>query len=200
MIAKVSSMSNTDTNEHAVRSYLVALQDPSKLVDETEIGRLEAAVAAAADPIDKLLAITALERHRTVDLDSYEQAFIRHAKKWATDHNVPPASFRQLGVKDRVLAAAGLATTTKTGGRRNTRHSRDGAAATSTVTADQVKQHIATRTGAFTLIDLADSTGASPMTLRKAIGQMIDNHQLARIGTDPNHQARGRAPVRYQRP
>lgn len=186
--------------EAAVRSYLVALDDPSKLVDESRIAELDAAVRSATDPIAKLKAMAELERARSVNVATYQLAFIQHAKQWATEHNIPGSTFQTFGVDDDTLRAAGLLSRAPKGSGGPQRKSRPQSGPRSnSVSADQIKAHIATRTGTFTLSDLAAAVGGSPMTLRKAVGELVTNGTIRKLGADPTHNGRGRSPIIYQR-
>jgi Bacterial regulatory proteins, gntR family len=186
--------------ESAVRSYLVALDDPTKLVDESKIADLEAALKRASDPIDKLKAMAELERVRNVNVVTYRLAFIQHARQWAAEHDIPGSTFRTFGVDDGTLRAAGplgRPARTSSDGPRRSRAS--GGKRSSSVSARQIKAHVATRTGPFTLSDVAAAVGGSPMTLRKAIGELVSEGVVDRLGTDPKHIGRGRSPIVYTR-
>jgi hypothetical protein len=186
--------------ESAVRSYLLALEDPAKLVDQSQIADLEATAKSASDPIDKLRALAKLDEARNVNIASYQLAFIQHAKQWASDNDIPGSTFRSLGVDDSTLRAAGLLArspkATATGGQR-TRSST--APRSSSVSANTIKAHVAKKSGSFTLADIGDEVGGSPMTLRKAIAEMVADGSVAKLGTDPSHSGRGRAPIVYER-
>jgi len=61
----VSSAMATETTKDAeasVRQYLLYIEDPSSLRDESEIQKKTQAVLDATDPIDKLKALAELER------------------------------------------------------------------------------------------------------------------------------------------
>src|SRR5579859_3165277 len=96
------------TPEAAVRLYLMFLEDPQKLIDTQEVKKLEGEVEKAKDPITKLKAISALQRAQAVDPASYAYDFIKHAKRWADSEGVPVAAFRQMGVPEDVISAAGF--------------------------------------------------------------------------------------------
>ena len=53
-------MNDVPTAEVAVRQYLLWITAPDSLRDEGRIAELEATVAAATDPIEKLKALSAL--------------------------------------------------------------------------------------------------------------------------------------------
>lgn len=188
-------MSNLEEAEVAVRSYLYMLEDPTSLIDAGRIAALEAAVVSATDPLEKLKSLADLDRARVPDRDAYEQAFIRYAKVWATQFDVPASSFQQLGVSDQTLQAAGLLA----GSRRSGRPRRDDSRKSTTpaVSKHTIKAHVNTLTGQFTLADVADRVGGSPMTLRKAIEELISEGSLQKLGVSTEHVGRGRAPIIY---
>lgn len=185
--------------ETAVRSYLVALDDPAKLIDAARVAELEAAVKSASDPIDKLKALSMLERARDVNIASYQLGFIQYAKQWATENSIPPSTFSTFGVDESTLKAAGLLSKSHrtNGGSRGVSEMR--APRSKSVSASRIKDHVATRTGTFTLGDIEAAVGGSPMTLRKAIGELVDDGAVKKLGTDPGHSGRGRAPILYER-
>ena len=63
--------------ETAVRSYLLYLEDPAALRDESAIAQHSKAVANATDPIDKLKALAALESVSTIDEAPLRAGFVR---------------------------------------------------------------------------------------------------------------------------
>lgn len=185
-------MSTPDEAEAAVRSYLLMLEDPTSLIDTGVIAGLEAAVAAAKDPIVKLKAYADLDRARLPDRAAYEQAFIRSAKTWAAHNDIPVSSFQQLGVSDQILHAAGLL-----GPRRRARRGEARRSVGTGVSKDTIKAYVGTLTGTFKLADVAEGAGGSPMTLRKAIEELISEGTLDKLGTSTTHSGRGRAPILY---
>ncbi|MCU1392652.1 MAG: hypothetical protein JWM34_1080 [Ilumatobacteraceae bacterium] len=187
-------MSDVLDAEVAVRSYLFMLEDPALLVDPARVAKLEAAVVAAKDPIAKLKAIAELDRAREPDRLAFEQGFIRHAKSWAVENNIPVSSFRQLGVSDETLSAAGLLPSARKGARGRTRRP----SGTSTaVSKDGIKSHLPSLQETFTLADLASVAGGSPMTLRKAVEELLAEGRIEKLGLSPDHSGRGRAPILY---
>lgn len=187
-------MSNLAEAEVAVRSYLLMLEDPASLIDAAHIATLEAALGSATDPIDKLKALAELDRARVPDREAYEQAFIRHAKTWATENDIPVSSFQQLDVSDQMLQAAGLLAPRRAarGQRGDVRRG-----AGTAVSKETIKAHVNTLTAQFTLADVAERAGGSPMTLRKAIEELISAGTLEKLGTSTTHVGRGRAPIIY---
>jgi hypothetical protein len=190
----IACMTSAQDAESAVRNYLLFLQDPSQLIDQGEIERVEAEVHAATDPLDRLRGINRLQQLRAGDSDSYRQAFLTHAKGWAEANGIAPASFAELGVDDATLRAAGLAAR---GGRRNAGRTRQ-RSGQGQVRVEQVKAAAARQSGEFTLADLAAASGASPMTIRKAVDEMIGAGEVQRLGPTPNWSQPGRAPILFR--
>lgn len=181
--------------EAAVRQYLLFLQDPEQVIDRAEVARLEAAAAEANDPIEKLKALSQLERARSADGETFKNNFIAHARRWSEANGVAGASFRQLGVGESVLRAAGLIESRGTirGGGFERQRAKG-------VTAETIKEHILTRTDRFTMSQVADVAGGSPMTLRKAFEELVRGRKVTKLGPDTTYRGRGRAPILYEIP
>ncbi len=187
------------TPEEAVRLYLTWIAEPAKLVDAGEVKKLEADVAKAKDPLDKLRAIAALERARNVDGSSYRSDFVTHAKAWAETEGVPVQAFRELGVAEDVLVEAGF---TPVGGRR--RGGRPGRAAKTggrkrapKVSIEEIQQWVLTQSEPFTTAVIAEKLGGSPATVKKALDGLIGSGKLQNLGPMREYTGRGRAPYVY---
>jgi hypothetical protein len=176
--------------ERAVRAYLLYLEDPARLVDGEEVDRLEALVAGADDPIVKLRAVADLARARTVDGAALRDAFVAHALPWAQTNDVPEDAFRALGVPEQDLVDAGLA-----GEQRGPSAPVD----LPPMTVAAIIAHVAGRAGDFTLADVRAATGASAMTVRKAVKVMLEAREIELLGPDRTHDGPGRAPMLYRR-
>jgi hypothetical protein len=183
-VATMPDMATRDdavTPEAAVRLYLMYLEDPSKLVDAATVERLRGEVEKAKDPIDRLRAIAALERAQATDEGTYKYDFIKHAKGWADAEGVPASAFRQLGVPDDVIVAAGL------DGRRRRGRARAAAPAAPrtrrpAVRAEQLEEGILGLEGPFTTKDVMDRVGGSPLTVRSAIERLEAQGRVERAG------------------
>ena len=201
-------MSEHDAAEQAIRRYLLWLNDPGSIVDLTAIDDAERVAKQTTDVIEKLKALSRVEHLRLGDSAAVKRAFLEHAKIWSDQHEIGAASWIRLGVPPEVLREAGI-----TGNRAGRPHASRPAAkratssATSTgtrrpkagsVTIAQIVAHVQTMTGPFVLTDIADQVGGSPMTLRKAIEQMVESAKVERLGPDPQFSGRGRAPIRYR--
>ena len=189
----------TDTAEGAVRLYLMYLDDPSKLVDETAVKKAEAAVGTARDPLDRLQALATLERARQADGAQLEQDFVAQARTYAEEHDIPVSAFREMGVPAEVLAEAGF----EVGSSRRRRKSTSlapGRSRAPRVSLDDIKAAVSRVSKRFTLSDLADAAGGgSPATLRKAVDELIGEGRASKVGPKEDHHGRGRAPTVYER-
>ena len=190
-----------DDDEAAVRNYLLFLEDPAKVRDEREIQRLTSAALAAEDPIEKLKALAALKAAARVDEEALRAGFVAAAKRWADAFDIPGSAFSELGVDDDVLVEAGfeLPPRPRRGGRRAGGERAAGTRQRSApVPASALKDAIRQRRGTFVLNDLVAEHAASPGTVRKAVEELIASGEVEKLGPDPDHRARGRAPLRYQ--
>jgi hypothetical protein len=196
-------MTSASESEVAVRNYLLFLEDPSKLIDKPEVERLEEVARSTSDPLERLRTINRLQQIREGDGDSYRQAFCANAKAWADANDIRPASFVELGVDEGTLRAAGfsLRGAGTQGAAPRPRRGRGAVArqGQGQVRVEQVKEAARRQTGDFTLADLAAQSGASPMTIRKAVDEMIAAGEVERLGPTPNWAQPGRAPIQFRR-
>lgn len=186
-------MTSTTTADVAVRDYLLFVEDPARLVDHNAVEKFEARMASATDPLERLIAIADHERAIHPDEDSYRAAFIAHAKKWAADHNVTAVAFEKMGVSPEVLSQAGLAPIRRGALGPGVAKERSGS-----VSVIQVKSAVQQVRGTFHLSEIAIAAGGSPMTIRKAVSELIDEGRVRRIGPDPQWSGKGRAPILYE--
>ena len=184
----------TQVAETAVRNYLLYQDDPTQLVDADQVLRLEQAAAAATDPIAKLKALAALTRARQLDIHRYEQDFIQHARAWAEDNDIPGSVFGELGVPESVLRSAGFGV-----GRRGKASTAQTLRAKS-VSAKDIQDHIVRwRKQTFTLANVAQTVGGSPMTIRKAVDELVRSGTITRVGPTPDWSGPGRAPIQFSK-
>lgn len=189
--------------ESAVRRYLAWLEDPSSAVDHDAVARADAAFAAASDPIDRLHAAAARERARAADASAIASAFVRSARSYAEAEGIPVEAFRALGVPDLVLAEAGFAVPSSRGRRGpaagGTRPRRTGGTRAASIPVPQIKAVAEQMPKQFTLAQLAEAAGGgSPVTVRKAVDELISEGRAAKLGPDANHSGPGRAPTIYE--
>lgn len=193
-MAPITDMTDS---EAVIRGYLLYLEDPNKLLDEAEIEKQQQAVEEALDPIDRLKALAELERVSSVDEEPLRQGFVQHAVDWAEQQAIPLAAFRGMGVPDEVLREAGFdVPATRRRGRRSVGEERQRA---KSVPVEEVKAHILDQEGTFLLTDIQNGVGGSPVTVRKAVDELVEAGQVEQLGPAPDHEGRGRAPVQYRR-
>ena len=186
------------TPEGAVRLYLLYLEDPTKLRDDTEIQKKTQAVLDAKDPIDKLKALAELERVANVDEGPLREGFVKHAKEWAEESGVPVTAFRELRVGDEVLRDAGF--DVRVAPRRGRgAASGEGRQRAKAVPVEEIKAYVLSLKGTFILTDIMSGVGGSQATVRKAVDEMIEGGQVEKLGPMPDYSGRGRAPVQYSR-
>jgi hypothetical protein len=187
-----------DTAEGAVRLYLMYLDDPTKLVDQTAVKKAEAAVGSAKDPLDRLHALATLERARQADGDLLRKDFVAQARTYAEDQDIPASAFREMGVPADTLAEAGFDMGTSRR-RRRSAPTTAGRSRAPRVPLDEIKSAVGSLSKRFTLSDLADAAGGgSPATLRKAVDELIADKRVTKIGPKEDHHGRGRAPTVYE--
>jgi hypothetical protein len=194
----MTAASNKNDPESAVRQYLLFLEDPTKLRDDTEIQKRTQAVLDAKDPIDKLKALAELERVAKIDEGPLREGFIKHAKTWADELSVPIAAFRELRVPDEVLREAGFDVPASRRGRGG-RTAGEGRQRAKAVPVDDIKNYVLGLKGTFILADVMTGVGGSQATVRKAIEELIEGGQVEKLGPMPDYSGRGRAPVQYSR-
>lgn len=176
--------------------YLQYLEDPTQLVDESSVQKLEQDIEMAKDPVEKLRAIAALERVSAIDGSQFEEEFIRNAKAWAEEEGIPAAAFRSMGVPDAVLVRAGFDEGRRRGG-RGTRRSQARTSRARSTSTDEIQQWVLSTTAPFTLADVQQSVGGSPATIKKAIDELTAGGRLENLGPVADHSGRGRAPYHY---
>ncbi|HLM63431.1 MAG TPA: hypothetical protein VK306_03960 [Acidimicrobiales bacterium] len=196
----MAKRSDVDSPENIIRRYLLFVEDPKHLRDEREIQARTQAVLDAKDPIDKLKALSELERVATVDEAPLREGFVAHAKAWADDEGIPVSAFRELAVDDDVLRAAGFEVrASPTRRRRPAVEARTTRTRAKSVPVEQIKAHVLGQRGTFVLTDVQAAVGGSPATVRKAVEELVEAGDVTRVGPVPGHQGRGRAPIQYAR-
>ncbi len=193
-------MPETKTSEGAVRSYLLYLDDPSKLIDQKAVDKAEAAAAKASDPMARLRALADLDHAREADGEQLREAFVAHAKAYADEHRIPASAFREMGVPADVLAEAGFDVGRT---RRPTSRGRTAAGGprrrAPRVPLEQIKAATGRLSKRFTLSELGQKAGGgSPATLRKAVDELIAEGRVTKVGPMENYSGRGRAPTVYE--
>jgi hypothetical protein len=187
-------MADVANPEAAVRNYLNFLSDPGSLVDAKLVSELEGKVSASKDPVDRLLAIAALDRAKTADPEVYEKAFVSQAKLWADKKNVPAGAFEKLGVPRDVLQAAGfLGRLTRRAGRGVRRASPVVApiARRPAIKADALEASILQLAEPFTVKDVSEKVGGSLIEVKAAIDRLEAQGRIVPAGE--RRGQRGRA-------
>lgn len=170
--------------ETAVRMYLTYLQDPESLVDNDELASLEKEVAAAHDPIERLIAMAALHRARQADPSAIIDGFTRNARAWAEAEGVPESAFREMGVPDDVLRAARF-------GKGRAGRGKSGATRRPKMGAAQLKEAIVALDGPFTIRDVSERIGGSPITVKATLAALEREGKIRTAGEKAG--SRGRA-------
>ncbi|QXC63058.1 hypothetical protein KSP35_09905 [Aquihabitans sp. G128] len=196
-------MADPVTPEAAVRRYLAWIDDPTSAVDQDAVTKAEEAFASASDPIDKLHAAAARERAKAADIDSITTQFVAQARSYAEEEGIPVEAFRSLGVSDDVLAEAGFAVPSSRGRRGPAAGGRKASSPSTPrapqIPVSQIKAVADQMPKQFTLAQLADKAGGgSPVTVRKAVDELIAEGRAAKLGPDANHTGPGRAPTIYE--
>jgi hypothetical protein len=183
--------------KRAVRDYLIALRDPAALRDDAAIADLKTKLDRSDDGLQRVQLRQQLLNLERPALEQYEDAFVEHSKAWADQTGISGDAFAAEGVPTDVLRRAGFHVRT-TGRRRGRRGASARVTRTrSRVSADEIRAAIPS--GAFTVKDLQERSGASAAVVRRVIQEQVDAGHLARQGVDPNHTGPGRAPSVYQR-
>ena len=182
----------TASQESAVRNYLVSLKDPSALRDSERIEGVRQRLDSSQDELERLQLRQELLEAEQPPLERYEEEFVTHAKAWADDRGISEKAFAAEGVPAAVLRKAGF---------RNVRGGRRRVAATTSTrrrtSPDEIRKAIPR--GTFTIKELQDRSGASSAVVRRVVQEELEGGGLQEVGTDPDHQGPGRAPVIYQR-
>lgn len=184
--------------ENAVGNYLRAIKDPSTLRDEERIAALEKQLADATDSLERLRLRQQLMDAQQPSVDRYEEGFVTQAKAWADEHGISVRAFVEEGVPAAVLRRAGFEVPGARGrGRGSARTPAPTGRKRTRVTVDQVRDAIPS--GAFTIKDLQDKSGASPAVVRKVVAEEESAGRLRKEGNAPDHRGPGRAPVLYRK-
>ena len=185
--------SGPDPATEAVRSYLLWLGDPSSLVDSATIAKLAARLDSASSPLDRLQIANALHVAESIDEDSLTGDFVRYAAEYAKREGIAPPAFLRLGVPEDVARAAGLLPTAR---KKSTPPVKKEKARAPRTGREQVIASIPER--AFTYRELEEQSGASTVTVRKVVEDLISSGSIADIGPDLEYSGRGRAPRRFR--
>lgn len=181
-------------DDEAIRRYLNFLKDPATLRDDDQIARLEAELDRATDPVEHLKALGSLEQAKDVDGSAARDDFIAVARGWANEHGVTVDHFRSMGVPSADLSAAGFSVRGRRAGRRAAPAKR-----ARRVPVEDIKAKLGSLRSPFTVRDLETASGGTNATVRKALGELVDEGKVTNIGPDPSWSGRGRSPILYER-
>lgn len=162
--------------EHAVRCYLLMLEDPSWLVAVPEYERLQQEHKQADDPLERVKLDTQLREFQRVLTERCEAAFVACAKLWADAHGVTAEAFRAEGVPAEVLRRAGFALPEE-----RARRAQPGRRTRPSPSARDIRA--AMPPGRFTIDDVQQRTQASRRAIRRVIRVMLQRDELEEVSS-----------------
>ena len=183
------------TAEVVIERYLLALKDPSVLVDRKAIEELEAQLARAEHPIERVLLRADIDAARNVTAATFEEEFIAVAKAWAQEHGVSASAFEEEGVPAPVLRRAGIAASVSRG--RPRKVAEEDQPRRKRTSTEEIAA--ALPDGPFSLRDATEAAGASAAPVRSVINRGLADGTIREIGPDPAYSGYGRAPNRFAR-
>ncbi len=193
----------------AVRRYLEFVLNPASARDEDLIASLEAQVASEADVITRLRLLSTLDRAKHVDGSALLDGFVRHGRRWANDNQITVGALKAVGVSPVVLAEAGFDLGHGSIHDRPARRSRsEGSGGVSraprqprqpgtNVSGTVVKAWALQQGDSFTMAEAMASVGASLMTVKKAVTELVADGKLCSKGHIARAGVRGRAPEHF---
>lgn len=190
----------------AVRRYLEFVLNPASARDDELISSLEARVANESDVVAKLMLLSDLERAKQVDGSALLEGFVRFGRRWADLNQITVGALKAVGVSPVVLAEAGFDLGHGSIHDRAARKTRDGASTRvaspqrqrgTNVSGAVVKQWALQQTGSFTMAEAMTSAGASLMTVKKAVTELIADGRVRSNGHIARAGVRGRAPEHF---
>jgi hypothetical protein len=170
------------------------IDDPTKLVDAAAVKKAQSAVENARDPIDRLKALALVERAQATDETVYRADFIKHAKQWAEEEGIPASAFREMGVPNDVLTAAGIEGQTK--GRRRSKAATAPRSRRPAVKTDELEAGILAMGEPFTVKEVVDRVGGSAMTVKVVLDRLAAQGKVMEAGE--RRGVRGRASKLWQ--
>jgi hypothetical protein len=198
-----------DAPTTAVRRYLEFVLNPASARDDELISSLEAQVSNETDVVAKLLLLSNLERAKQVDGSALLDGFVRFGRRWAEQNQITVGALKAVGVSPVVLAEAGFDLGHGSIHDRAARKTRDGASTRAAspqrqqrqrgtnVSGSVVKQWALQQPGSFTMAEAMASAGASLMTVKKAVTELIADGRLRSNGHIARAGVRGRAPEHF---
>lgn len=187
----------SNTQETAVRNYLLSVRNPDALRDDDAIAELQSKLEQSGDELERLQLRQQLIELESPSLERYEDAFVEHAKAWADKTGISGQAFAAEGIESGVLRRAGFRSVGKSSRTSSRSTGTQTTRTRSRVNADEVRAAIPS--GTFTVKDLQDRSGASPAVVRRIISEEVAQGNVTDGGTDPSHRGPGRAPTIYKR-
>lgn len=183
--------------EQAVRDYLNLQQDPASLVDTGKIAAIIDKLDASTDALERMQLRSELRAEQQPPTGKVEEAFILHARGWASGLDVTAEDFLAEGVEPHILRKAGFSVPRGQGGRNGARSQAN--SGRNRITTDDVVAHVnAVAHTEFTVPGLADATGAHHTTARRAISLLVEEGVLREAGVAETSGG-GRRPRLYER-
>ncbi len=188
--------------EQAIRRYLQFLANPESVRDDQRIAQLEAQLVGVADVVARLRLLSDIERVKQVDGAPLLDAFLQHARTWATANQVTVGAFKALGVSAVVLAEAGFDLghgSIHDRGRASGQGARGQRRAPQapSVSGSVVKQWMLDQPASFTIAQAIAGAGASMMTVKKAATDLVAEQRIRSLGQQVIPGVRGRAPEHF---
>jgi hypothetical protein len=185
--------------EDGIRAYLkslVAAGRPS--IDKEAVKALKAQIKEAADPIEKLRLLAALEEEqngRVQDNSGDKAVFVAEARAWAEAEGIPVTAFQTLRVPDEVLTEAGFTVPSPSPSAASSNNG--GGARSPRIPLDDVRVATAKLGTSWKLSDLAELLERDAPTVRNYVNKLVEDGSVEIVGDDPNHDGRGRAAKIY---
>jgi hypothetical protein len=170
-------------DEATINTYLRYLEDESSLRDDAAIDAARAEVERATSPIEKLIALSKVDRLEHVDPSELIEQFVVAATAFSSANNITRNAWRTMGVPVDVLERIGGPAAPRGTSTRSAR-----------VTADDVEATIPDA-GTFRLSDLS----GSPATRKAVVERLIESGTVEYVGRDEQHEGRGARPKVYRR-
>lgn len=191
MKGKTMPKTEPASDEQAVRDYLLLISEPDALLDHKAIMSARSKLEQASDPLERVALRAEVDALETPDVEGIEAAFVQHAKGWADVNGVQAGAFLAEGVESKVLRRAGFQVSTGAG---NGQQRRTGGKRASIEDAAKTLRKLS---GRFTVAEVAERSGASQATARKAVQAAVKAGDVVEVGADEAHEGPGRAPTVY---
>lgn len=193
-----SFMADEMTPRTAVQRYLNWIADPESVVDKDAVENARRAFLTETDQLSRLHAAAALETALKADEDQILEDFVTNARAYAEEEDIPVEAFQALKVPDEVLTRAGFSVARSKRGQSRSRRGRR--SQRPSVSVGTIKEAVGAVGKRFTLAELAEAAGGGAQgTLKKAVDELVAEGKVTRVGPDPDHAGRGRAPILYEK-